>query len=251
MIRIVCLFLIFCTIQIKAQESNQVLLKGKVSAEKMVLEDVYVINKKTQKAVVSDRDGIFSLYATVGDTLLFSATEFREMIVVLSHEDFQTSLFVVRMKPVVNQLNEVVVRNGINAVSLGIIPSGQRVYTPAERRLNTANNLNATANAGTMVGGSISADPLLNWISGRTKMLKKEVKVEKKELYLFQLESMFSNDYLVSKLKIPSEYVKGFEYYAVENEEFVSILKSKNPSTITFLLTELANKYKEIIAREN
>ena len=112
-------------------------------------------------------------------------------------------------------------------------------------------NSDASANAGTMMGGSISADPLLNWFSGRTKMLKKNLAVEKKEMYLKQLENMFTNDFYVSKLKIPLEYVKGFEYYAVENESFVKILKSNNIATTTFLIGELAIKYKEIIAGEN
>ena len=62
---------------------------------------------------------------------------------------------------------------------------------------------------------------------------------------------MFTNDFYISKLKIPSEYVKGFEYYAVENESFVKILKSNNIATTTFLIGELAIKYKEIIAGEN
>jgi hypothetical protein len=98
----------------------------------------------------------------------------------------------------------------------------------AERKLHTATGLNATANAGGMAGGSVSADPLLNFFSGRTKMLKKEVAVEKKEFFMKLLENMFSLDHFVNRLKIPTEYVKGFEYYAVENDKFTVILNSKN-----------------------
>lgn len=251
MIRIVYLFLAFAAMQVVAQENPRILLKGKLTADFSVLEGVYVINTKTEKASITDQEGYFKVQAVVGDTLLFSATQFRELKMVLTAKDFEQEMILVKMKPVVNQLDEVIVRNGINAVSMGIIPKGQRVYTPAERRLNTANNLNASANMGTMMGGSVSADPLLNWISGRTKMLKKEVAVEKKESYLRQLENMFSDDYFISKLKIPSEYVKGFEYYIVDNEQFVRNLKSKNNAMIAFLLAELAVKYKEIIASEN
>ena len=251
MIRIVYLFLAFAAMQVVAQENPRILLKGRLTADFSVLEGVYVINKKTEKASITDQEGHFKVQAVVGDTLLFSATQFRELKMVLTAKDFEQEMILVKMKPVVNQLDEVIVRNGINAVSMGIIPKGQRVYTPAERRLNTANNLNASANMGTMMGGSVSADPLLNWISGRTKMLKKEVAVEKKESYLRQLENMFSDDYFISKLKIPSEYVKGFEYYIVDNEQFVRNLKSKNNAMIAFLLAELAVKYKEIIASEN
>ena len=251
MIRIVYLFLAFVAMQVVAQENPRILLKGRLTADFSVLEGVYVINTKTEKASITDQEGHFKVQAVVGDTLLFSATQFRELKMVLTAKDFEQDILVVKMKPVINQLDEVVVQNGINAVSMGIIPKGQRIYTPAERRLNTATNLNASLNAGTMMGGSVSADPLLNWISGRTKMLKKGVAVEKKEFYLTQLENMFSDDYLISKLKIPAEYVKGFAYYVVENEQLVSNLKMKNKSMTAFLLGELAIKYKEIIASEN
>ena len=65
------------------------------------------------------------------------------------------------------------------------------------------------------------------------------------------LENMFSLDHFVNRLKIPNEYVKGFEYYAVENDKFTVILNSKNKTSTEFLLAELAVKYKEILANEN
>ena len=82
-------------------------------------------------------------------------------------------------------------------------------------------------------------------------MLKKEVKVEKKEYFMRLLEKMFTLDHFVNRLSIPKEYVKGFEYYAIENDKFAVILNSKNKTSTEFLLAELAVKYKEIIASEN
>ncbi|TDD78691.1 hypothetical protein [Flavobacterium caseinilyticum] len=251
MIRVVYLFLALVASNVFSQEMARVQLKGKLTADVAVLEGIYVINKVTSQASVSDKNGKFSILAKVGDTLIFSERQYEEVKIVVIQGHFDQETLIVKMTPVVNRLREVIVRNGINAVSMGIIPKGQKSYTPAERRLNTATNLNASANAGSMMGGSISADPLLNWFSGRTKMLKKEVAVEKKETYLRQLEHMYTIDFFVNKLKIPTEYVKGFEYYVVENEYFVSILKSKNLPMTTFLITELATKYKEIIAIEN
>ena len=251
MIRIVYLFLAFAATNVLSQEVTRKQLNGKVTADVSILEGIYVINKQTEKASITDQEGYFSIQAAVGDTLLFSAAQFKETTLFLSQGDVEQAMLYVKVTPIINQLREVIVRNGINATALGIIPQGQRIYTPAERRLNTANNLNTSLNAGTMMGGSVSADPLLNWLSGRTKMLKKEAAVEKKESYLRQLENMFSDDYFISKLKIPSEYVKGFGYYSVENEQFVTVLKSKNVTMTTFLIGELAIKYKEMIASEN
>ncbi|HEY4628190.1 MAG TPA: hypothetical protein VIH02_02795 [Flavobacterium sp.] len=253
MTRAICVFFILMATKALAQEPIPVKLNGKVIAGLSNLEGVYIINLKTEKAAITDKDGYFSIPAAVGDTLMFSATQFKTVRVGLTTEYFQQDLFCVKMNPIVNQLKEVIVKtySNINAVSLGIISSNQKKYTAAERKLHTATDLNASASVSGMAGGSISADPLLNFLSGRTKMLKKEIEVEKKESYLRQLENLFDLDYFINKLKIPSEYVKGFEYYIVENEKFTTILKSNNKTMTTFLIGELAAKYNEIIASEN
>lgn len=236
-----------------AQESIPIKLSGMVRTDFATAEGFYVINLKTEQAVITDNGGYFSISAAVGDSLLFSAAQFSAIRIVLNAHDFQDKLFIVQMEPIMNQLNEVVIRryDNINAASLGIIPFNQKSYTAAERKLKTATGLNATATAGSMAGGSISVDPLLNLISGRTAMLKKELIIEKKEFYLKQLDIMFDKNHFVNKLKIPLDYVKGFEYYAVENDQFTKILGSNNLISTEFLLAELARKYNEIISCEN
>lgn len=253
MTRFVFLLFVFNAVNVLGQGTASQLLSGKVSCEMTGLDGIYVVNLKTENTAITQNRGAFSITATVGDTLVFSGFQYKKIQVVLTSQHFENSLFLVQMRPIMNQLNEVVIKryNNINAVALGIIPGNQKSYTEAERKLYTATDLDASANAGSMAGGSISADPLLNFLSGRTKMLKKELKVEKKEHYMKLLEKMFDQNHFVNRLKIPSEYVKGFEYYTVENEKFTKILASNNKTTTEFLLSELAIKYKEIIACEN
>lgn len=235
-----------------SQTQERSVINGKITSNTNDLEGVYVVNAKTEVMTTTDASGAFSILAKPDDVLVFSSIQFKENRVLLTCEDFTNLNFMVKMSLVMHQLQEVVVRryDNINAVALGIVPYGQKTYTEAERKLRTATALNPTANAGTMAGGSISADPLFNLLSGRTSMLKKEVEVEKKEFFMKLLEKMFSLEHFVERLKIPSEYVKGFEYYAVENKQFTKILDSKNKTSTEFLLGELAVKYKEIIASE-
>jgi len=235
-----------------SQTQERSVINGKIISNTNDLEGVYVVNAKTEVMTTTDSSGAFSIMAKPDDILVFSSIQFKENRVLLTCEDFTNLNFTVRMSLVMHQLQEVVVRryDNINAVALGIVPSGQKTYTEAERKLRTATALNPTANAGTMAGGSISADPLFNFFSGRTAMLKKEVEVEKKEFFMKLLEKMFSLEHFIDRLKIPAEYVKGFEYYAVENQQFTKILDSKNKTSTEFLLGELAVKYKEIIASE-
>lgn len=250
--KIVCFLVLFLCQAGWSQNQERTILKGRIISNTNDLEGIYVINAQTEVMVTTTADGFFSIMAKSGDTLVFSSIQFKENRVLLTTENFSDLDFTVKLNLLMHQLQEVIIKryDNINSVALGIVPSGQKSYTAAERKLHTATALNATANAGTMAGGSVSADPLFNFFSGRTAMLKKEVAVEKKEFFMKLLEKMFTLDHFVDRLKIPIEYVKGFEYYAVENESFTKILNSKNKTSTEFLLGELAVKYKEIIASE-
>jgi hypothetical protein len=227
-----------------AQESLPVELKGRVDSFMPNLEGIYVVNLKTEKTAITDENGDFSILAMIGDTIMFSALQIKRKHVVLSCESFAETILNVKMQPLINQLDEVIVRsyNNINAVSLGIIPANQRSYTPAERKYATASSARLNP---------MGLDPIINLLSGRTAMLRKEMKVEKKESYIAMLENMFDKEHFINTLRLPLDYIKGFEYYVVDNDKFTRILDQKNKTTIEFLLGELANKYKDIIACEN
>ncbi|MBF4466588.1 hypothetical protein [Flavobacterium sp. LC2016-12] len=247
--KVLCILVVVLSHTAWSQDEDRAAVNGKIVSNTNDLEGVYVVNAQTEVMVTTAADGSFSIMAKPGDTLVFSSIQFKENRVLLTNENFTDLNFIVKLSLVMHQLQEVIVRryDNINAVSLGIVPSNQKTYTEAERKLRTATDLDAHVG----LGGSISLDPILNVFSGRSAMLKKEVAVEKKEFFMKLLENMFSLDHFVNRLKIPSEYVKGFEYYAVENDRFTVILNSKNKTSTEFLLAELAVKYKEILANEN
>lgn len=246
--KVVCIFFVFLANNLLAQVEVATVLKGKVDANIMDLEGIYVVNVRTEASVVTNADGSFSIPAKIGDTLIFSSVQLKERRIILIDEDFASTNFVIKIEVGMNQLREVIIKryDNINAVAMGIIPVGQRSYSPAERKLKGATDLDASVG----LGGSVALDPLLNFFSGRSAMLKKELAVEKKEIFMQLLEKMFNTDHFVQKLSIPLDYVKGFEYFAVENESFTKILNTNNKTTTEFLLAELAVRYKEIIASE-
>jgi hypothetical protein len=235
MIRLLFFIIFWCTTTLFGQNKGVVACHGKVNAEMNDLEGIYVINLNTENATITDSKGFFIINAKVGDSLLLSSVQFKSVKKAISSQDLN-NLFFVTMRPIMNELKEVVVkRPSISAESLGIIPYGQKKYTPAERKIVTATS-------------GFGIDPILNLFSGRTAMLKKELEVEKKEGYLVQLENLFDNNHYVNTLHIPAEYVKGFLYFAVENPKFTRVLKTKNRTSIEFLMSELANQYIQIIA---
>lgn len=88
-------------------------------------------------------------------------------------------------------------------------------------------------------------------MSGRTAMLKKELEVEKKEHLLAVFGAIFDANYFTKSLKIPADYIKGFQYFCIEDKTFAEVLKSKNKTRIEFLIVPLAVKYNELITNEN
>ena len=240
--------LILVTSFVWSQKCVTSTIHGKIVADVSNLEGIYVINATTEKSVMTKSGGYFDIQATEGDTLVFSAVQYKGKRIAVLKEDFDKELLFVKMEMIINHLDEVMIMSykNINAVALGIIPKGQKSYTPAERKLRTATGLDARIGLNT----SFSIDPLFNLLSGRTAELLKNIEVERKQYWLDKIAETFSEKLFIDKFKIPIDYIKGFQYYIVENKNFVDTLKSKNTAMSSFLMGELAVKYNEMIACE-
>ena len=231
--------LLFLFVQIGfAQKTVSKEILGQIFEQSTSVEAVNIINNTTQVTAVSDKNGMFSIVVKEGDVLVFSAVNLEGFRRRITAEDLNSPLLQIKMTAKEVELKEVIVNENANitAENLGIIPSGQKKYTAAERKVYTAN--------------STSVDKLLNGISGRTAMLKKEVIVEKKEALFRKLEYLFEDNYYTERLKISAEDIKGFQLYCIEDPEFAVSLDSKNKTMSMFLITNLARKYLIILENE-
>ena len=221
------------------QIASEKLLHGKIMVESGNVGGVTIINLVNEKTAISDRNGEFFILAKAEDLLVFSSVNLDYYRRIIDDEDLKPEILTIKMTAKITELEEVIVNKHpeINAVSLGISPKGIKQYTPAERRLYTAS--------------STPIDALLNIMSGRTEMLEKELEVEKKERLLAYIGALFDDEYYGETLKITANYIKGFQYYCVEEEEFAKSLRSKNKAMIKLLIVPLAEKYNKIIADEN
>lgn len=246
-------FIILLSIsQISFGQANSKEIFGQILTDSVSVEKINIINNNTQVTAVSDVKGKFSIMAKQGDVLVFSSVNLEPLKRRIRAEDLTPNLLQIKMKIKEVELNEVVVNENahITAESLGIIAKGQRKYTPAERKLATAGDFKPVHLLG-LLGGSLTVDPIINKINGRTKKLKKNVEVEKKEKNIEKLGYLFEDAYFINYLKIPSVYINGFKFYVVENKVAENLLELKDKTKLTLLLSELALKYKEIIASES
>lgn len=239
-IKITLQLVLFFLVQVTFGQTEKIQeIRGKISADSVAVDRVNVLNLTSEKATVSDASGFFVLPVKTGDILVFSAVNLETLRKKIGLQDLSKDIIIIHMIPKSIILKEVVVNeSAISAESLGIIPYGQKKYTPAERKLYTATS-----------GGGI--DGLLNAISGRKAMLKKEIAVEKKEQLLARIDVLFEDKYYTETLKIPSDYIKGFQYYCIDDVPFANALRAKNKTMMFFLIVKLAENYNEIIAVEN
>jgi hypothetical protein len=227
--------LFFCFIStsiILAQNSESKLIHGKIVAQNALVGKIDIVNLVNEKATYSNSEGDFFILAKVGDVLVLESNNLEFQRKIISEDDLLANPFIVNMTPKAIELNEVLVSKTASEGTSFF--SGQKTYSPAERKLHTATS------------GILDAP--INWMTGRTAMLKKEVIVEKKERLLSRVSGLYSDDFYTKKLKIPFEYIEDFQYYMIDDKDFQAALKSKNKTMQLFLVSKLATNYRTIMA---
>jgi hypothetical protein len=216
--------------QITFGQHNEKLLHGKIVADSTSVFGIDVVNLGNEKVTVTNNKGEFSILAKANDILVFSSMTLEMKRMLVDEDDLKSETIIIYMTAKINELNEVIVKKNA-AEGTSIIP-GQKHYTPAERKLYTATS------------GLLDAP--LNWLSGRTEMLKKEIVVERKERMLNKIGVLYEDKYYIQTLKVPEIYIDDFQRYLIEDKEFAAALKVKNRTMMLFLISKLAVNYNAI-----
>lgn len=228
---------------------GQKTLSGKVinSEEK---EWIHVFNKTYNKYTITDQDGEFKIAARVNDTLVFSAVQFQLKEIVVSEAIINGMLLSVLLKEQINELDTVYIKPNLSgdllkdskliktnkvvtAKTLGLPNSHVIPPTQAERKLYTATHTG---------GGIIPVETIINAISGRTKMLKNLVKLERKSIIENTVIEGFSQ-IMIDDFKIPEDKLYDFLYYASDDELFAQIAKTKSNIIIYDFIKAKAKTY--------
>jgi hypothetical protein len=235
------LYILFLTLSQVVVSQNDSILKGKIIVETNDNEGITIVNISNKTNTISGSGGYFKIKAKANDTIMFSAIHLVGKKHIVTKRDFGKDLLFIKLEIYTRHIKEIMVTNAddINAESLGLVPKGQKKYTPAERRVKTAGDWSGTG----IDGALLSLDPLLNAISGRTKQLKAELEVERKEFLQSKIYANFDSEFIMNQLHIPEEYIEGYVFYIVEDAELKAAAKAKNKTLINFRMSALAVEY--------
>ncbi len=241
------LFFLFLCCFIYSQTKT---LQGKVNAPDDV-EGIHVLNKTSSKYTITDEKGNFLIPAKLLDTLTISGIKYKTETVIITKAMMDKEALQVTLIEEVNVLDEIIVgkiltgslisdignsdaKAEINFYDLGIPGYTGKPLTQSERRVVEA----------TTGGGIIPLNPILNWISGRTKKLKNRVKIEDLNKCLQQLKSEYSNAIFETetlKETLREEYFQ----FCLDDPEFNTICEEANTvKQLEYLLMKL-KKYKK------
>ena len=213
------------------------------------IEGIPILNKTTTKYTITDEKGKFKIPVSLNDTLTISALKFNTVELKITQSILNDSILKIQLEEKINELDEVVVgkvltgdlisdiknsniKAEINFYDLGIPGKTDLPPIIEQRRLNEAD-------AGPLFGfPTVNVHKLLNLISGRTKRLKAQLKIAKKEACLNRMMNEFSDELFASETLIDTLQIHFF-YFATDDERYSEMCKETDIKQMDFLLEKL------------
>ena len=262
--RIVPIYLVFIFYSVFAQalmaQDFSKTLEGKVYSDDGDVAATHVLNTTTKKAAITDINGFFSIVVNLNDTLVFSAVQYKRKEIVVNSSILESKFLSVPLVESNIALDEVIVMpynltgelgRDMNNMDVGPVISATSLGLPNAhvKPLMQSERLLREASMGPLSIGmltSIPFNPLINAITGRTKMLKKRVARDIKYNKSQQLRTQFADSLFVLQLKIPLEKIDDFLYYCEVDANFNAVVDSQD----LFAIWEFI-KQKSVIYRKN
>ena len=223
-------------------------VQGKVSSADGDVAATHVLNVSTKKAAITDIDGFFTIAAGLNDTLVFSAIQYKKKEIIVTTEILASKTIYVNLEPAVNELNEVVVmpynltgdlsrdmksEPVIVAATLGLPNAYVKKKTQSERKLNEA----------TTGGGIVPLNPIINAITGRTKMLKERIHREETYARTERVRAFYSDSLFVTDLKIPLLKIDDFMYFCEVDSTFSGLVDTHDQIKIWEFMRKKSKVY--------
>ncbi|WP_338357275.1 carboxypeptidase-like regulatory domain-containing protein [Yeosuana marina] len=250
MVKIKHVIIIFISFQFQDAFSQSVEIQGKIESD-LNVENINVINKTSQFFTITDSEGRFKIRAKLNDTLLFSSIQHKPKTVIIDKNIIVLKAMRVFLEEKINELDEVVVGKiltgnllldisktegdpPINFYDVGIPGYTGKPATISERKLNEA----------TTGSGIIPLNPIINALTGRTKMLKNRVKIDEKEALMQSIKARLEKDFLASN-PLQDDLVMDFFYFCADDENFIVHCKNQTDFKILIFLRMKYRQYLE------
>lgn len=242
-------FLILCLSKFGFLVSQSTEIKGKLTASSDT-DRIHIINKTANKFTITNHDGEFEISVSANDTILISAIQYKPLEVLVTPLILQSKFISVHLTDQITALDEVVVgkiltgdllsdiensdsKRDLNFYDLGIPGYTGKQKTQSERRLHEA----------TTGSGLVPLNPILNWLSGRTKELKGQIAMENIDNAIDKTISDLS-EIVFNTEDLEESKRTEFFYFVADDPSFLPLSKLNNDLKMLEFLKQKLEEFK-------
>ncbi len=245
-------------ISVQGQEFNTT-IEGQVFSKDGDVAATHVSNITRNRGTITDINGFFSIKAQLNDTLVFSAVQFKRKELVITLEILRNKKLDLILEETLTELNEVVVMpynlsgkldSDMNTLKIGQIITASTENLPnanlqrisqARRQLYTARTWDFQIG----FGFKVDTDPILNYFSGRTKMLNERIARESDIKLIKEVRKYYADSLYIKDLKIPKKKIDDFVFFCEIDSSFTPLIATNDKLKIWEFLKKRSLVYRE------
>lgn len=237
--------------------SQIVEFNGRVTASSN-LEGIHILNITSNFFSVTNDKGEFRINGKLNDTIVITSVQYKLVSFQISRDQLIRKFILVELEDYINLLDEVFIgqslsgnlkddikntkgKPDINFYDVGIPGYKGKLKTKRERELIEADHGKYFYYYG--IGFAINVHKILNKISGRTKLLKNRVRLEKRDELMYNLRAKFSDDLFYDEGLSEEEQMEFF-YFCSESKDFKEKASNLNDLLVLNYLKDLLLIYK-------
>ncbi len=234
-------------------------IRGQVFIEDSDASGVHVINHSKNRVTITNRKGEFQLEAQVNDTISFSLIGYGTRKLIVTDNIAKGDEMYIQLEESAIDLEEVIVKpfyltgslkedlidleKEISASNLNLPNADVKIKTQSERKFYTATDWDFSLT-------SIKLDPIINAITGRTKMLKNRIRLENERAKYDKIYQNIDSSILIESFNIPRENLYEFYYFCEADSKFDSIIEFNNYGKIYLFMEKKSLEYKKIHSKD-
>ncbi len=243
-------FLFFITIffVMSSLYAQQKELQGHIT-NRTDVEGVHILNQSSRRNVISNKNGDFTIRASVNDTLLVSSITYIPQRVIVSEIAYNQEKLTITLQEIVNELTEVKIGNQLTG---NINTDLQNIKTekvlqfddvgipgfkgkPAEKIVPVVPSIGLVT--------AVDVEALYKHISGYYKVLRTQRKWESQNQTVSAIIDLYGASFFNEAYKIPENRLYDFILFCLETETMEQDFKKENYSRVMATLEKKAPEY--------
>jgi len=240
---LLCLFLF--SKSIRSQEQRK-LIKGEVTLNRLPIYDVHIINLNTKTGTVSNTSGVFKMSVKLGDHLLLSHLNSKELNIVVTQEHLKSLTLRVALKEQVTILEAFTLERprGIFEEDKDILTYAGPTVSAQTLKLPHSNTKVNIADPVFKIqsGAVVGLDNLVSMLDGSKKRAEALSKLSKEDTQLRKIRKYFTDDFFITNLQIQQSNINLFLNFCVQ-KNIVQMFQKKDNLSLTKILLKASNLF--------